>query len=245
MKIYTTLNIGDFHTNYCEDFWIEEQVGTNKKLIAVLDGCTMGNESVFASILLGKILRHTAKRKFYEEFITPTSNDLQSTLKDIIRSLLKDTRNIKNQLGLEINELLSTLIIGVIETQRQVAEFLVIGDGLIFCDGKAFEFEQNDKPDYLGYHLDDDFEYWYESQNQKLSISHFKDLSICSDGIFSFKNLKNTTEQKSESEILAYLLLDKKGSRFDTFLDNKIRSLKDHGHYVTDDLAIVRVIADS
>lgn len=77
MKIYKTLHIGEFHTNHCEDFLIEEQIGTNEKLLAVLDGCTMGTESVFASILFGKILRNIAKNKFYEEFVTDNSIQLK------------------------------------------------------------------------------------------------------------------------------------------------------------------------
>jgi len=51
MKTYTTLQIGDFHTNYCEDFLIYEQLASNEILIAVLDGCTMGTESVFCVYL--------------------------------------------------------------------------------------------------------------------------------------------------------------------------------------------------
>ena len=37
MKIYTTLQIGEFHTNYCEDFLITEEFASNQILVAVLD----------------------------------------------------------------------------------------------------------------------------------------------------------------------------------------------------------------
>jgi len=84
MKIYKTLNIGAFHTNFCEDFLIEEQIGTTQKLIAVLDGCTMGTESVFASILFGKILRRAAKQKYYEDFMSGTDDNLKCVLKNIV-----------------------------------------------------------------------------------------------------------------------------------------------------------------
>ena len=53
---------------------------------------------------------------------------------------------------------LSTLIIGIVDTTQSTAEFLTIGDGLICKDGELIEYEQDDKPDYLGYHLADDFE---------------------------------------------------------------------------------------
>ncbi|WP_103070379.1 protein phosphatase 2C domain-containing protein [Aquimarina sediminis] len=242
MKIYTTLHIGEFHTNYCEDFYVNEKIASNERLIAVLDGCTMGTESVFASILYGKILRNICKKKYYEEFISAIPIDLKTKLKQIIEQLIHETKLIKNQLGLETNELLSTLIIGIINTEKSEAEFLAIGDGLICKDGELIEYEQNDKPDYLGYHLSEDFETWYNLQNQRLSVSEFKDLSICTDGIFTFKNFKNKEKQKTDYEIIKHLLVDNKNSEFDNFLDRRIKFLKDElDHVVTDDLAIVRI----
>ncbi|MEH0152857.1 protein phosphatase 2C domain-containing protein [Limibacter armeniacum] len=244
MRIYKTLYIGAFHTNYCEDFLVEEQIATDEKLIAVLDGCTMGTESVFASILFGKVLRNIAKRVFYEEFVSNSSISLTLKLKEVIRQLFVEAGIIKNQLGLETNELLSTLIIGIVNTESAEAEFFTVGDGLICVDGKLIEYEQDDKPDYLGYHLNDNFEEWFESQQQRYSVSEFKDLSICTDGIFTFKNLDNKSGQKSETEIIHYLLIDSKLSEHNNFLDRKVRLLKSEwNHIVTDDLAIIRVIA--
>lgn len=242
MRIYKTLNIGYFHTNNCEDFLVDEQIATNEKLIAVLDGCTMGTESVFASILYGKILKNIAKKEFYKEFVTNETLDLESKLKEVIRQLIIVTKSIKSQLGLDTNELLSTLIIGIINTKEANAEFLAVGDGLICKDGEIIEYDQDDKPDYLGYHLTDDFDKWYDSQNQKLSVSKFKDLSICTDGIYTFKNLEDKDKQKSEDDIIQLLLVDDENSEFDNFLDRKIRFLKEKWkHIVTDDLAIIRV----
>jgi len=48
----------------------------------------------------------------------------------------------------------------------------------------------------LGYHLTENFEEFYKNQHQKLSISNFEDLSISTDGIFTFKNLENQNHQK-------------------------------------------------
>ena len=241
-KIYSTLQIGAFHTNHCEDFLIHEQIGSNKILIAVLDGCTMGTESVFASMLIGKILRKIAKKNFYKEFTDGLESNLKIELKEIIYQLFQDIKSIKNQLFLDTVELLSTLIIGLVECNKRQAEFLVIGDGLIHFDGNLFEFEQNDRPDYLAYHLSENFEYWYNVQKQFLSVSYFKDLSICTDGIFTFKNLNKKENQKAEEEIIAYLLKDDQYAEFNNFLNRKIRFIKNKwGHVVTDDLAIIRI----
>lgn len=243
MKIYSALHIGEFHTNHCEDFLVSEQAGTNKRLIAVLDGCTMGTESVFASILFGKSLRNIAKKFNYTDFLEKSSGNLETRLKEILKELFTEIKSIKNQLGLDTNELLSTLIIGLVDEEKGTAEFLTVGDGLISVDGDTIEYEQEDKPDYLGYHLGEDFETWFNAQNQKLSVSNFKDLSISTDGIFTFKNLTDKKDQKTEKEIINYLLNDLEHSENPNFLERKIRWLAtEQKHVVTDDIAIVRII---
>lgn len=57
MKIYSTLQIGEFHLNHCEDYLIIEDPGKDKKLLAIMDGCTMGCDSYFIATLVGKILK--------------------------------------------------------------------------------------------------------------------------------------------------------------------------------------------
>lgn len=243
LKFYTSLNIGEFHTLYCEDFLVNEPIATHQRLIAVIDGCTMGTESVFASILYGKTLRAIAKRKFYHEFVSSVDLDIRQKLKEIFKELIIDLKQIKNQLDLTTHELLATLILGIIDIPTATAEFITIGDGLIYHDGKSIVYDQNDKPDYLGYHLHKDFDLWYDSQQQTLSISRFKNLSICTDGIFSFKNLKNKDDQKSEQEIIEYFLFDVQFREYDNFLERKVKNLKNEmNHIVTDDLAIIRII---
>lgn len=243
MKIYSVLQIGQFHTNYCEDFLVTEPVGTDKRLIAVLDGCTMGTESVFASILFGKILRSIAKQCYYQEFLEGTADDLNQILKEVLRQLFKEAKSIKNQLTLDTSELLSTIILGIVNEADAEATFLTVGDGLIYYDGQAVEYEQDNKPDYLGYHLGEDFETWFKQQEQLLSISNFKDLSICTDGIFTFQNLANKGDQMPESSIIDFMLRDREFSEKENFLERKVRHLEQkYQHVVTDDLAIVRVV---
>lgn len=242
MKIYSVLNIGNFHTNHCEDFWIAESTGSGKWMVAVMDGCTMGEESVFASVLIGKTLRKIAKQKYYQEFRSKESSDLKSELREVLRTLFIELKFIQNHLGLEKNELLSTLILALVD--GAAAEIVAVGDGLVCCDGHYTEYEQDDKPDYLAYHLNADFETWYDAHPQKLSVPFFTDLSICTDGIYTFRNFENPLQQKTETEIKAYLLEDLEGAESVHFLQNKVLSLKgDCNHVVTDDLAIVRLVA--
>lgn len=243
MKIYSTLHIGEFHTLHCEDFFVVEQIESDVKMIAVLDGCTMGTESVFSSILFGKILRNIAKKRYYQEFVSKSSKDLKVILKEVLNELFEETKTIKNQLGLDKNELLSTLIIGVINKKTSAAEFLTVGDGLIHYDGNFIEYEQDNTPDYLGYHLNENFENWFDSQEQVLSLKTFHDLAICTDGIFTFKNLENSESQKDESQLITHLLVEQEHSQHENMLDRKVRFIKDQWkHTVTDDLAIIRII---
>jgi hypothetical protein len=53
-------------------------------------------------------------------------------------------------------------------------------------DDKSFDFEQNNKPDYLGYHLNEDFEYWFTNQKRRISKHGIKSFSLSTDGIFTF-----------------------------------------------------------
>ncbi|WP_196887582.1 protein phosphatase 2C domain-containing protein [Aureivirga sp. CE67] len=236
------LKIGDFHENNCEDFLVSEKIGSKQKLIAVMDGCTMGKESSFASMLVGKTLRKISKDKFYTEFIEKNQFSLEHQLKSILEALFKTIRNIQNELNLDELELLTTLIIGVLDFETQEAELITIGDGMIYHDGKITEYEQDDKPDYFGYHLSENFETWYLNQNQKLHINNFKDLSICTDGIFSFKNLKTPDKSMNYKEIIHYLLEDQIEFENELFFENKMRSLEnDFQQKVTDDIAIIRI----
>jgi hypothetical protein len=46
----------------------------------------------------------------------------------------------------------------VFDTDAGAGQVMVIGDGLVSIDGQLTEYEQDNRPDYLGYHLGEDFE---------------------------------------------------------------------------------------
>ena len=68
MQKYELTQIGSFHTNHNEDSLITHKIGNHKLLIAVMDGCSMGIESHFASTLIAKILKKLALEFYYLEF---------------------------------------------------------------------------------------------------------------------------------------------------------------------------------
>jgi hypothetical protein len=116
--LHSILKIGSFHTNFCEDFLIHEPVSSNIQVLAVMDGCTMGKESVFASLLVNKVLRKICKTMFYQDFLSPISDNLEILLQKILGDLFQELKYQKNRLILEAQELLSTLVISVIDTQN-------------------------------------------------------------------------------------------------------------------------------
>lgn len=84
MKIYSALQIGDYHLNNCEDYLLVHDIGTDKILCAVMDGCTMGTDSYFAATLTGKILRKIVKKTGYEELYNLNH---YHTLDDCLKSI--------------------------------------------------------------------------------------------------------------------------------------------------------------
>lgn len=224
---------------------IEESLGDKKLLLAVMDGCTMGTDSYFASTLVGKLLRKIAIEKSYHSFYNKVNGEnAEAEVKDILRLLMSELRQIKNKLSLKDDELLCTLVILVVNLSSNKGYACVIGDGLVCVDGKLTEYEQNNMPDYLGYHLGKDFEEWYKSQKQVLTIEDIRDISISTDGIFTFG--KSDKKDYPTIDAVDFLLIDQHGSEFNNMLDRKLAVIeKEYGLKPTDDLGIIRLFTDS
>ncbi len=244
MRIYQLSQIGEFHTNHNEDALAIAEIGNDKILLAVMDGCSMGKESHFASTLIAKLLRKISKELSYQIFINKIIKLEDVLLKEVLENLFKELKELKSQLHLEIEEILSTLILGILDPAGKTVEVITVGDGLIVVDGSFYEYEQDDKPDYLGYHLAENFEDWFQSQNQKLSLKNISELTICTDGVFTFKNFDGAVYPKiTEEEILDFLLINKKDQDGDRMLQKKILKIeKTYGLKPSDDLTMVRVV---
>ncbi|WPQ66333.1 protein phosphatase 2C domain-containing protein [Chitinophaga sancti] len=230
MHIDSTLQIGAYHLQHCEDYLFHDHIGTDRLLCAVMDGCTMGTDSYFISTLVGKLLRKIVKERHYLEFFQPSQLSLRLQLKSIVQQLFNELKLLKNQLQLSKEEMLTTLIIVLVDPDDGVG--LVVGDGVVSIDGQVTEFEQDNKPDYLGYHLQEDFDGWYGKQ-AFLSITNWQDISISTDGISSFMALEGG---ETDLDPVSYLLSDTR------LLEKKLKYLEhEAGLRPTDDLAIIRV----
>ncbi|MFT3704143.1 MAG: protein phosphatase 2C domain-containing protein [Agriterribacter sp.] len=245
MKIYSVLQIGEYHINHCEDYLFVGEIGNGKTLCAVMDGCTTAIDSHLISTLVGKLLRKIVKEKGYKDLYNPEAIDnLDSYLKSILKDLFKELNIIKGQLMLERNELLTTLILLLVDKSKNEGIILAIGDGLVSINGEITEFEQDNKPDYLGFHLAEDFENWYSIQTQKIIFHNIHDIGIATDGIYMFKPFKKT-ETTDYINPIEFLLSDKTNSENEDMLNLKLKKLEHNfGLKPTDDIAIIRLIKD-
>jgi hypothetical protein len=240
MTIYSTLKIGNHHINHCEDYFVISEIGNNKTMCAVMDGCSMGTDSYFTSTLTGKLLRKISRELNYREFLSGESDSLKQILENVLKQLFSELRHFKNSLQLEREELLNTLLIAIIDTNDCSGEFLCVGDGLICINTHYIEYEQNDKPDYLGYHLNEDFNSWYENQQQRTSMKGIKDFSLATDGIFTFKKFDNKI-YKDPGNLVDLLLVDTSNCEHQNMLERKLMEVQtEWGLMPTDDLAIIR-----
>lgn len=244
MKIFKCSKIGEYHINHNEDDIIETQIGEDKIVFAIMDGCSMGKESHFASTLVKKLIRKISNELHFKEFAEKKSYRISDVQILLLEKIFNDLKLIKGILNLNQDEILTTLMLGIINKETQDGELIIIGDGIVNFNGNIFEFDQKNKPDYIGYHINEDFENWLNSQSQKLSLENIKDLSISSDGIFSFKKYHiGNFESIEEKGVIDFLLNDNSQLDSPKMLNNKLDQIeKIYGLRNYDDISIIRII---
>ncbi|MDR3023313.1 protein phosphatase 2C domain-containing protein [Chryseobacterium sp.] len=243
MNLYSTLQIGDYHINHCEDYLLIKKIDSDKIVCAVMDGCSTAMESHFASALFGKLLRkviiETGYKSLYEKDI---QRSLDEDLKEIVEGLFQELVFIKNHMMLDEKELLTTLSILIYDKIKDQGIILTIGDGVVCINGKITEFDRDNKPDYFAYHLHENFEDWYSAQSQKIFFNDLNDISIATDGILSFSKIKKTDSDEMVN-CIEYLMIDRQNSDTQEMLNRKLKLLEhQYGVKPTDDLAIIRMI---
>ncbi|MFK7810540.1 MAG: protein phosphatase 2C domain-containing protein [Saprospiraceae bacterium] len=243
MKIFKATVKGEFHLDHNEEYVVGEKIGRDTGLIGVLDGCSAGEESHFASTLTGKILKKISREYDYKESFFKSEDDLRIFLKKIIQLLFQELKAIKQQLNLNRYELLSTLVIALVNHKKCKAELLTIGDGLICCNGVTTEFDQDNEPDYLGYHLEEDFDIWYKKQTQFLPLENIRKLSISTDGIYTFESTVNENPiQEDIPNLQEYFFNNNDFINNENMLSKKLILLKNElSISPNDDFSIVRI----
>jgi hypothetical protein len=239
---YKLLQIGNNHINHCEDDLVFVEIG-DFIVAAVLDGCTNGRNSHFASALTGKLIFKIAHELSHKAFAEKQTLTAKQYIFEIAKALFENLRFLKGYLSIGKYDLLTTIILLVYDTRKETGSILNIGDGAACIDGAIVEFEQNNQPDYLGYHLEEHFDTWYSrcSQVEVLSVDDF---SIATDGVFSFQQTSN--EQTDAIDPASFLLTDKTLMDKEDMLYLKLKKLE-HIHHLKpyDDIGIIRIIRNA
>ncbi|MFB6457828.1 protein phosphatase 2C domain-containing protein [Chitinophaga sp. Hz27] len=239
MKFFSTQKIGQYHTNYCEDALITAPIGHSHYLFAVMDGCSMGTDSHMISTIIAKHLRAIAATA---QTVDAADADSTQVLKEVMAQLFAALQQTKAHLQLKTAEMLATVLLCVLDLRKSAATFICIGDGLIVADGQVYEYDQDNKPDYLGYHLDIAFEEWFARQTQVLTLTGIRDFSICTDGVTTFCKYDNKKYEEA-GDAMQYLLMDTSGAGSDHMLQGKVIELeREWGLLPADDIAIIRVM---
>lgn len=244
MKLYSVLRMGDYHSDYCEDYVFSGTIGKDKLLCAVMDGCTHGKDCYFISTLVGKLLRKIAKETGYKEMYATGQKEQspEALFRSVLKDLFGELKQLKHQLMLEPEELLTTLIMLLYDQKSNRGIVLTIGDGMVSINGQLTEYDQENKPDYIGFHLSEDFDSWYDAQEQKISFGQLEDVSIATDGIFMFSEVVKK-EQAGTKDALDFLVRDREYADQPEMLAIKLKRLeRDFGLKPTDDLALIRII---
>ncbi len=159
----------------------------------------------------------------------------------ILRQLFSDIKKQQRLLVLDIEEILSTMILMVHDLNNHSAWINVSGDGIIVCDGDLTEIDQENIPDYMGYYMDETFGDWYGDHTRNLQFSGIRDISISTDGIRKLR-----TEDSGQDRLIDpvdYLLLQDPGDAGENFLTERYLELtRQRGYVPVDDMSIIRVI---
>jgi len=242
MKIYTALQRGDYHLQHCEDYLFTGEIGNGRTVCAVMDGCTMAEDSYFASTLTGKIIRKISRIRNYQHFNHSIENiSPEEELKGIMRFLFAELNQYRNSLLLDKKELLTTILVLVLDPHTKQGAYIVIGDGLVNIDDNINDFDQDNKPDYIGYHLHEEFETWYAGHTQKSGFQFKEQISIASDGIHSFLPvIPGMPSDKTDP--FHYLLFGKEFNEEADMFERKLKKLEhQYGLKPIDDFSIIQI----
>ncbi|MDF1547042.1 MAG: protein phosphatase 2C domain-containing protein [Bacteroidales bacterium] len=242
--MYQLIRKGEMHKVFCEDFLLATKLNEQYTVYGVFDGCSSAINSHFASALLAKVVRKELQSLVIEPF-----NSISTLFSNSIFRSMRSLQKIKNDLLLETDELLSTMILLFVDNFSKKAQILAFGDGFIAINGRSVSIDQNNSPDYLAYHLDEleninDFGKWLNEKARVFEISEIQDVSISTDGINSFQSSEIAEEDDNPIIPSDYFTNNSFLLHNKSMLARKYNILKTKYRMVNqDDIAMIRIIA--
>ncbi len=235
MQIRSHIQKGEGHPVYCEDFLWYEQPDERWLIAAVMDGCSGGRESHFASALMGKLLRKAIRTIWATKSSGWEDMNLSDTGERLMHLIFNGLKTTRDALQLDYTEILATLILCVIDRKSKTSWVLVSGDGYVEINGEITFFDQHNRPDYMAYHLDEGFEVFFNKHTHVMEKKEIEHIGISTDGIGSF--FISGSFGKTGLDPVKMLL-----SHTDTSIHQTIKSLyTDYGLAPYDDLGIVLI----
>jgi len=245
LNLYTILKRGELHPNFCEDAVLLKPINETYLLAMVADGCSSGQESHFAATLLKKIWSKIVKllpyRHFQDASFDINNMEVDSLLKYLCYWFWEEIRTFKNDYYLEFNELVATMLVGIYNIEKQTLALMLSGDGVYAVNDKIYVVDQDDKPNYLAYHLDKKLDMWWKSKALHCHYDRVQNFALSTDGVLSFA--KDYKLDDSGIDIPNYLLVNQQYSQQENMLARKVIDLYNKYQLLTnEDLGIVRVL---
>ncbi len=243
MQVHKLLKRGESHKNNFEDFLLAYKINDRYSVYGVFDGCSSGVDSHFASALIAKIFRAELNHLKLENF-SSTNEILFKALFNSIQSIA----SIQKNLFLETNELLSTVVLFIADELEMCGDIILIGDGFVSVNGENQEIDQNNEPDYLSYYLDkinshEDLEQWMKEHATLIHVPYIVDVSISTDGIFTFQKLYSINTEENAPSPVDFLIKDEIMLDNKSMLARKCNILRTKFGMVNyDDIGIIRII---
>jgi len=222
-----TLNVRADHHNSCEDSVL---VVENENFIdgIISDGCSTGIKSHFAS---------QAYCYAFEQVASGNSvND------NVLREMKLRLLALSGVLGLEEMNLLATVILFHYNKIDNILNIRVFGDGYYYINDVEYIVDQNNTPDYLGYHIyknPTDFDE-YLKKYPSMTYYDVERFMICSDGI---TRISRSAMQQNATVDPNKLLFHPPTSK--NYLERMWNLIKRDKFSLTDDLTIVSYGKDS
>jgi hypothetical protein len=236
---------GYFHDIHTEDHVFLKEIEHDWMVGAVMDGCSSGIETYFASTLYGKILQKACRMLPHLNKINPdfSLNEMNAEFigSFMLNQIFDDLRKTHKLLSTDLVEMLSTLLLLIYNKKNRSAWINISGDGLIVQNGKILEIDQNNVPDYMAYHLDVPFNQWKDQFTNTYTYENVHDVSLSTDGISKF--ISHSEKRPRSIDPIHYLLIDKSLSTEENMLEEKFKILeKEYGLVPYDDLGMIRIM---
>ena len=245
MTIHSLNKTGLLHDIHTEDHVFVHELEQKWVIAAVMDGCSSGKETYFASTLYGKIIRKSIRGLLYSGRISPALNldilKADQIGRFILNQIFDDLAITHKLLETDLIEMLTTLLLMVYNKEDKSAWINISGDGIIVYDHQITEIDQNNVPDYMAYHLDITFDQWIEGFSKTFTLENQTDISISTDGISKF--ITRTQRRPQTVDPVHFLLIDDSHQDSVNMLEEKYRILKkEYGLFPYDDLGMIRII---